>query len=344
MELRSKNILASWAVAVAQALDARGLDSHKIFVEGGIDLSTARNPSTRYPTEQMTIVYRLAEEATRDQAFGLSVADFVHPTSLHALGYSLFASSDLESFCRRIVRYFGLVTTNAITTFEQTLTEHRLTMSPEVDSNVFVPQDAWLATIVRFMRFIYRPDFDPIRVTLRRPEPAFERGRFSEFFGAPIEFGSATNALVFDPADMKVHLPAANAELAQQNDRVVMKLVSGIDRWDVVAQVRGSFMALLPSGDCSRANVAMRLNMSERTLQNRLVERGTSYRQLLNETRQELAEQYMNDGRYTISEVAFLLGFSEISSFSRAFRSWTGDSPSTYREGAPELSSGTFEH
>ena len=89
---------------------------------------------------------------------------------------------------------------------------------------------------------------------------------------------------------------------------------------------------LLSSGDCSRANVALRLNISERTLQNRLGERGTSYRKLLNETRRELAEQYMSEGLHTVSEVAFLLGFSEISSFSRAFRAWTGESPSTYRD------------
>ena len=115
MRISSANILASWAVSVAQALDARGLDSREIFAEAGIDLSTARDPRMRYPAKRMTIVYRLAERATSDPAFGLYIAEFVHPTSLHALGYSLFASSNLASFCRRIVRYFRLVTTNATT-------------------------------------------------------------------------------------------------------------------------------------------------------------------------------------------------------------------------------------
>lgn len=60
--------------------------------------------------------------------------------------------------------------------------------------------------------------------------------------------------------------------------------------------------------------------------------RGTTYGDLLSETRQELAEQYMRQNRHSVSEIAFLLGFSEISSFSRAFRAWTGESPSHYRE------------
>ena len=285
----------------------------------------------RYPAKRMTIVYRLAERATSDPAFGLYIAEFVHPTSLHALGYSLFASSNLASFCRRIVRYFRLVTTNATTSFQQTATESQLVMFPIADDDVYMPQDAWLATVLRFMRFIYRPDFNPLRVSLRRPSPAFNRSRFVKAFGAPVEFGSRTNVLTFDPAELNVHLPAANAELAQQNDGVVTRLLSGIDRHDVVAQVRASLIALLPSGDCSRKKVALRLNVTERTLQNRLLEQGTSYRKLLYETRRELSEQYMRDGLHTVSEVAFLLGFCEISSFSRAFRAWTGESPSNFR-------------
>ena len=156
MDTGGHNILASWAVAVAQAADARGLDSEAIFTRAGIDLSTARDPKTRFPAERMTVVYRLAEEAVHDLTFGLSIAEFVHPTSLHALGYSLFASSDLESFCRRIVRYFGLVTTNAVTHYEERGTECRLVMYPETGANIFAPQDAWLATILRF-RTVHLP-------------------------------------------------------------------------------------------------------------------------------------------------------------------------------------------
>ncbi|MEX2123505.1 MAG: AraC family transcriptional regulator [Woeseia sp.] len=329
---QNRNLIASWAVAVAQALDERGLDSSEIFATAGIDLATARDPSTRYPADQMTRVYELSEEATQDPSFGLSIAEYVHPTSLNALGYSLFASNDLESFCRRIVRYFGLVSTNAVTEIEQTANEFHLSMLPAIGVTSYAPQDAWLATLLRFSRFIYRPNFNPLRVYLRRPTPTVNIANFTDWFRAPIEFGSNKNTLVFNAKDMTVRLPAANAELARQNDQVVMALLKQIDRSDIIAQVRATFIGLLPSGDCSKQTVAAQLNMSERTLQNRLVERTTTYSNLLSETRRELAEQYMNQSLHSISEVAFLLGFSEISSFSRAFRAWTGESPSAYRE------------
>lgn len=328
----SRNVIASWAVAVAQALDERGIDSRAIFASAGIDIRTARDSSIRYSADQMTLVYELAEKATQDPSFGLSIAEHVHPTSLHALGYSLFASNDLESFCRRIVRYFGLVSTNAVTEAEETAGEFHLSMLPATGQTAYAPQDAWLATLMRFSRFIYRPNFDPLRVRLCRPQPTTGAGRFGEWFRAPIEFGSPKNTLVFRLSDMHVRLPAANAELARQNDQVVLALLRQIDRNDIIAQVRASLIGLLPSGDCSKQAIAAQLNLSERTLQNRLVARGTTYSDLLGETRRELAEQYMNQNLHSISEVAFLLGFSEISSFSRAFRAWTGESPSRYRE------------
>jgi len=328
----SFDVIASWAVAVAQALEVRGLDSTAMFSKAGIDLATARDPGMRFPADRMTIVYELAEQATDDPSFGLSIAEFIHPTSLNALGYSLFASKDLESFCRRVVRYFGLVSTNAVTETVQKHNEFHLNMLPATGSDSFAPQDAWLATLLNFSRFIYRPDFDPLRVELRRPRPDTQIEKFSGWFRAPIQFGCEKNVLVFHSRDMNVRLPAANAELARQNDEVVMALLKQINRSDIIAQVRASFIELLPSGDCSRENVATRLGMSERTLQNRLMERGTNYSDLLGETRRELAEQYMQQRLHTVSEVAFLLGFSEISSFSRAFRSWKGESPSRYRE------------
>lgn len=325
------HVIAGWVAAVAQACDASQLNAREIFTQAGIDLATVRQPTARFPISRLSRVYELIHEATGDPAFGLGIAQFVHPTSMHALGYSLFASSTLESFCRRIVRYFRLVTTNAESQLERTATEYRLVMVPTRQSEQYYPQDAWMATILRYIREIYRPDFVPRGVSLKRPRPQRGAQRFDTFFGTAVSFGSDANRLVFDPADMHADLPAANAELARNNDEVVMALLARMDREDIIARLRALFIELLPSGDCNKDVAAARLNLSERSLQGRLAARGTSYRALLNETRQELAEQYMRQGHHSVSEVTYLLGFADVSSFSRAFRSWTGQSPTDYR-------------
>jgi len=332
LALSNPHLIASWAVAVAEALEARGLDSRALFAEAGIDIKTTRDPRSRIQADEMTLVYSLIDKITGDASFGLDIARHVHPTTFHALGYSLFASRTMESFCNRLVRFFRLVTTNAVTEFTQTRGEYQLLLNPTVGRDSYIPQDAWLATIVKFARDVYRADYTPVRVSLRRPDPAGAASRFKDYFGAPVEFGCGVNALIFDARDIHAQLPAANAELARQNDEVVMSLLAQLDRNDILARVRAKFVELLPSGDCSKNEVAKRLNMSERTLQHKLNDRHTSYRELLNEMRQEFAVQYLSQGVHSVSEVAYLLGFSEISSFSRAFRAWIGESPSEYRE------------
>ena len=96
-------------------------------------------------------------------------------------------------------------------------------------------------------------------------------------------------------------------------------------------QVRSKLVELLPSGECSKEDVAKELYMSVRTLHNKLERLGSSYQQVLDETRRELAEQYMQQRQRSISEVAYLQGFSDCSNFSRAFKRCTGESPSQFR-------------
>lgn len=332
MDARDPHIIAGWVIAVAQALDVRHLDSKAIFAAAGIDLAMARNPVARFPAHSMSRVYELAHAATNDPAFGLSIAECVRPTSLHALGFSLLASSTLELFCQRVVRYFRLVSTNAECQIERTASECRLVMTPTIDREQYYPQDAWMAMLVRLIREIHVPDYAPLAVCLCRPRPRQKAQLFDAFFRTEVRYGCDSNRLIFSPQDMQIELPGGNAGLARQNDEVVMALLARMDRADIIARVRALLVELLPSGECDKEKVAATLNMSERSLQSKLAARNTSYRHLLNETRQELAVQYMRQGTHSVSEVTYLLGFADISGFSRAFRSWVGVSPSEYRE------------
>ncbi|RMF95438.1 MAG: hypothetical protein D6727_10735, partial [Gammaproteobacteria bacterium] len=102
-ESQEPHVIAGWVAAVAQACESQQLPAQQIFGEAGIDLAAVRKPTARFPISRMNRVYELIGETTEDPCFGLTIAEFVHPTTMHALGYSLFASSTLESFCRRIV-------------------------------------------------------------------------------------------------------------------------------------------------------------------------------------------------------------------------------------------------
>jgi AraC-like DNA-binding protein len=204
---------------------------------------------------------------------------------------------------------------------------------PNADSVVGrVLIDGQIATVLKLIRFMYRPNYYPAGVDLVCREIDGTREIYHRYFGPEIRFSQDRNAVYFSQSDLDARLPAANAELARQNDEAVLNFLARLDRANVVAQAHAKLIELLPSGDCSKSKVASALNMSVRTLHNRLADSGTTYQQLLDRTRRELAEQYMQQQNISVSEVAYLLGFSDCSNFSRAFHRWTGQSPSDFRD------------
>jgi AraC-like DNA-binding protein len=96
-------------------------------------------------------------------------------------------------------------------------------------------------------------------------------------------------------------------------------------------QVKSKIVDLLSSGMVTEQDMANALHLSLRSLQRKLHEEGTSYKKILEETRRDLATKYIQNSRLSISEISFLLGFSEISNFSRAFKRWHGQAPSDFR-------------
>jgi AraC-like DNA-binding protein len=124
--------------------------------------------------------------------------------------------------------------------------------------------------------------------------------------------------------------------LAQLNDNVANQYLARLDKTDVVTGVTLKIIELLPSGDCSREKVAEALCMSPATLQVRLAKRGTNFLQLMDDTRRELACNYMQQRTRSVTEITFVLGFTSTSNFARAFKRWTGLSPTQFREDRSE--------
>lgn len=323
----------SWAVVIAQTLEHEGINSQALFEQAGVEYKLAVNPYMRVPTYKMNKLFQLAVEATGNPCFGLAMEEFIHPTTFHALGYSLFASTTLEDYFERIVRFFRIASDNCHHHIEETDNEYKLRIELLVPNLSRETQDGWTAAIVKFTRSIYKPNFNPTRVSLLRPslEPEYEQ-RYRDYFRSPVEFGAKEWALYFKKEDIIAPLPGANNELALINDKVVMEYLARLEKSDLVNLVQTHIIKLLSSGNCSKEYVAARLNMSPRNLQHKLDLLKTSYQDILEQTRKDLAVKYIDNEHTTISEIAYLLGFSDTSNFSRAFKRWMGCSPSQYRE------------
>ncbi|NCF51648.1 helix-turn-helix domain-containing protein [Gammaproteobacteria bacterium] len=324
------------AIAIYQTLESYGVDAASVMQKHGVDLGRLKDPTARLDPAVHRRIVAEAVEITEDPGFGLRFSDFVHPTTFHALGFALLSSSTLRAFCQRWVRYHSFITTMGKVSIDESGTDPALVFPsqlPNADSVVGrVLIDGQIATVLKLIRFMYRPDYFPAAVELVCSEIAGTQDLYRKYFGSDVRFSQERNAICFARADLDARLPAANAELARQNDEAVLNFLARLDRANVVAQAHAKLIELLPSGDCSKSKVASALNMSVRTLHNRLADSGTTYQQLLDRTRRKLAEQYMQQQNISVSEVAYLLGFSDCSNFSRAFHRWTGQSPSDFRD------------
>ena len=148
----------------------------------------------------------------------------------------------------------------------------------------------------------------------------------------PVLFEQASLGLRFDLVTMRRPLSGASRELAQHNDRIVMSYLAKLDQDDIVNRVRAEIVTGLSCGSFGRTAIAASVHMSASTLQAKLSRAGMSFQQLLDETRHELALGYIEQSRLSITEIAFMLGFSDLSNFIRAFKRWTGKSPTRFRD------------
>ncbi|MGC3962957.1 MAG: AraC family transcriptional regulator [Rhodocyclaceae bacterium] len=332
--------LASVLLLVHAELAKRGLDADAVARSAGVEPSDLRDANARLPHDKVRDFWVAAVAACDgDPCFGLDVVSLANPTTLHALGFAVMASGTLREATERLRRYTRIVLTidNWESRQEPDVT-WLVFQSTDDDASYPRSFDARLGLIVRIWRILAGKPLAPKAVRMRHLAPAESLDRIVSFFGVMPEYEAGEYALAFANDDLDQPLPGGNPELALAAEKVAADYLARQEKDDVVLRVRRTLIELLPSGQSSRAIVASKLSMSERTLQRRLTERGMTYAGLLDDLRRDLAADYLRNSRTTVQEAAYLLGFAEVASFNRAFRRWMGASPSQWREEATQTS------
>ena len=173
----------------------------------------------------------------------------------------------------------------------------------------------------------------PIQIEQHRPRPPDDGARHARAFGCPVAFGHAKTSLIFAASVLDIPLTGASRELAEQNERIVVGYLAKLDRSDIQVRVRAVLLDQLSSGSVTKESVAKKLFMSPRTLQLQLAKTNTTFHDIVDQTRLALAQEYIHNSSMSMTEIAYLLGFSDASNFSRAFKRWTGQSPRVYLAG-----------
>lgn len=327
------SLLASATLSLWRTLETDGYDVRSLFERAGLDPEALPRPGARYAFPAVKRLWALAMELTGDPCLGLKVGRQWHPSAAHALGYAWLASDSLLESFQRLVRYYRLVTTDR--EMVKLLAEPNGYRFLWDDSRSYygisdVEYDEGFAAIVTLCRLNAGDHLAPRLVRMRRGPPPCE-GEFEAFFRAPVEYSAGENSLLFERHTIEAPLPSSNIQIARECDRIIDRYLAQLERDNVAAGTKAQLLLQLPSGSVTEESVAKALHLSVRTLQRRLAEEQLTFKQVLDDTRRELALQYVRDPTVSINEMTYLLGYSEPANFSRAFKRWTGQPPSAMR-------------
>ncbi|MDG9930542.1 MULTISPECIES: AraC family transcriptional regulator [unclassified Pseudomonas] len=326
--------IATWALAVSRALEAEGFASAALLGEAGIDPAWLNDSDRRIPVALMSRLWRAARRVSGDDCFGLRVARHCFPTDFHGLLFAIQSSATIAEALQRVVRFSGVVTTSANLELVHQGSRCRLLYRPLPGVQAEqIATEALIACAVRLTRQSWS-ELDFISaVELVRPAPA-DPQRWEALLGCPIRFDAPCNAIVYVAQPLGLALRTGNREVASGLDRVMVEYLQRLAQPDLPGRVRDVIVRSLPLGEVQQGAVAEALGMSVRNLHRHLQKHATSFKELLDETRRQLAFDYLRQARCSVNEVCYRLGFNEPSSFNRAFRRWTGETPGQWRRRA----------
>lgn len=333
MRTKQPLIHASVLDAVRPLVANREIDLSALLTEVGIVNTTRRDADAFLPLDP---VCRLLEELARrfdDPAFGLHCAEAYPLRASGVFGYILLNAGVVRDAIEVISRYNRLVLWPI--EFEHIETEEGAELSWRYPANLLAPRVqlncAIAAVFVLRLRLILGQDWAPQLVELDHREPGAP-SEFTRIFGRSIRFNGDRNRLFILSHDLSRRPPDADPTLyrilRQHGDTL---LAAREDHHDLPTQIRAEIAQRLGVAAPTLEAIAAALRLSPRTIQRRLRQLGTSFEKQVAETRQASAERLLRDTDLPLTEIAFLLGFSELSAFTRASHRWFGMSPSAFR-------------
>jgi AraC-like DNA-binding protein len=304
-----------------------------VLSEAGLTAAEIQDPSVRLEVRTQIRLLELAAQAVQDECLGFHLARSFDLREIGLLYYVMASSEQLADSLRNAERY-SVINNEGVRLH---LRSDGATVIALDYVNVDRHSDRhhmefWLTTVLRLCRQLTDSRIAPRRVRVRH----FRDGATAEyksFFASDVEFGADADEIIFPKTFASLPSVGAathlNKLLRQYADEALARKPNARD--SVRTDVQRVIPQLLPHGKAKTSEVARQLGLSRRTLSRSLFAEGVTFAEILEELRAALAKRYLRDRELPVSEIAWLLGYREISSFTHAFKRWTGMSPIQFR-------------
>ena len=319
--------------ALLDACERFGLDTRQILQAARLDPVTLQNPDARIPIEQVNLLWQKAYELSNDPNLALHAIEVLPFGAYRVIDYLASSAPTIGGAFAKVSDYFPLI--NTVVRLPYAVGDHHVTFGVEAPSRpsaITRPYAEYtLAAVFLRTRIGTNRPFRLIRVEFSHPRPA-DISEHERIFDCPVTFGAQTCQMVIARDVWDMPRTESNPTLFSALDTHARMLLDGLPSpADIVGRVREAIEAELRGGNPKLESIARRLAMSPRTLQRRLRDQGVLFNDVLDAMRFRAAKSCLAQGDIAGSEVAYLLGFAEQSSFNRAFRRWSGQTPTEYR-------------
>lgn len=310
----------------------QALDPARIFGASRTARIEREDSFGRLPVMEWVQLFEQAEAKTGDRQLALHVGEHIKPRHYGLLGYVTMSCATLREAIDRLLRYESLVgelSHSQLRVAGETAELHWQSPLRPVPPRVLA--ETSLVAWVTYGRWLMGDAYAVDHVCFQHPAPR-DIGEYHRLFGPNIRFSASRTALGFPAIHLTRPLVQANLELQTLLDAQAQARLRELQALEPFhRRVRERIRRQLLNGPVSLNAVAAELAMSERSLERHLRQTDRTFRQVLDEARLEYAKELLANPWASLSEIAIVLGYSEQSAFSRAFRRWTGESPARFR-------------
>ncbi len=331
------SVLAVSCRALIAACEKLGASGDALLAQAGIEKRVIDDPDGRVTPAQVMGIWEAAYATIGDPCLSLHVAEHVPKGAYRVLEYVIGSAPTIGAGFEKISEYFPWIDTSVQLPIERSGDLWAFGVDAGVSAEL-TPRQAMeftFATCLRKVREESGVSFSPVRIEMACSAPTdiegYE-GEIARLFCCPLVFESERNVMLFDDGTWQTPSNAADAPLLSILEEQAQQLLSSVhDTSSLSVDVK---RILTERGvSLSLNEVAKELAVSSRTLQRRLRESGVVFADLATEVREQMARQLLRQKTVSVAEVAYLLGFSDQSSFTRAFKRWTGETPAAFRRG-----------
>ena len=315
-------------------LSQRGIDAKTLYAKAGLPAPELIDVETDLSGDGVAQLFDDASRAANDPCIGLAWAEAFPIGGTGLVGYLLLNSPTIGAAMATVARYAVLFRQPMTVQFEENDDGGLLWWRwPEALTAPYTQYGTFsLALFILRLRMVTEPKWEPLSVEFQG-EPLTCKEKVRHILGPNVQFGSDKNALQVDTVTLNTPIRTADPRLRPILEKLGKQMIAEVPALDDIASVvRNAILDFLPLGRATLEEVATHLGLSGRTLQSRLAQASTTFESVLSETLKSRAEHLLRATDLSLTDIALLLGFSELSAFTRASHRWFGHTPSAQRQ------------